>query len=329
MSTTTAAPQPTVTPWGRIGVVVLIVTAIATTLLIAFALPTVKSGPRDLPVAIVGPPAVTEQIAQAFGRAKPGAIELIPASDADAALTMIKDRQAYGAILVGQDGITVETATAASYTVSTTLATLGQQLGVATGAQVTIHDAVPFTDADPRGVGLSAGALPIALGGWIASLGIIMSVRGTTQRLAAALGFAVVGGLTLTTVLYFWIGTFDAHFWAIAAAATLGIGATSFLVLGLEQLLDKVGLVIAALLLVVLGNPLSGLTSAPDLLPHPWGTIGQMLPPGATGTLLRNVAFFDGAAIGAPVAVLASWLAVGLATYAAANVLAGRRVTQG
>lgn len=329
MSTATPAPQPAVTSWGRIGVVVLIVTAIATTLLIAFALPTVKSGPRNLPVAIVGPPAVTDQIAQALGRAKPGAIELIPAADADAALTLIKDRQAYGAILVGQDGITVETATAASYTVSTTLVALGQQLGGATGTQVTIHDAVPFTDADPRGVGLSAGALPIALGGWIASLGIIMSVRGTWQRLTAALGFAVVGGLTLTTVLYFWIGTFDGDFWPVAAAASLGIGATSILVLGLEQLLDKVGLVTAALLLVVLGNPLSGLTGAPDLLPDPWGTIGQLLPPGATGTLLRNVAFFDGAAIGTPIAVLGGWLAVGLATYAAANVLAARRATQG
>jgi len=27
----------------------------------------------------------------------------------------------------------------------------------------------------------------------------------------------------------------------------------------------------------LLGNPLSGLTSAPELLPQPWGAVGQLL----------------------------------------------------
>lgn len=53
-----------------------------------------------------------------------------------------------------------------------------------------------------------------------------------------------------------------------------------------------------ALLMVMLGNPFSGVTSAPELLPEPFGMIGQRLPPGAGGSLPRSVAFFDGSAAG-------------------------------
>jgi hypothetical protein len=63
------------------------------------------------------------------------------------------------------------------------------------------------------------------------------------------------------------------------------------------------------LLMVLAGNPLSGLSSAPELLPQPAGALGQLLPPGAGGSLLRSTAFFDGAAATGPLAVLAaSWL---------------------
>ena len=52
---------------------------------------------------------------------------------------------------------------------------------------------------------------------------------------------------------------------------------------------------LGALIALLLGNPLSGLTSAPELLPSGWGAFGQWLPQGANATLLRSTAFFDGA----------------------------------
>ena len=62
----------------------------------------------------------------------------------------------------------------------------------------------------------------------------------------------------------------------------------------------------------LIGNPISGVASAPEMLPTGWGTLGQMLPPGAGGSLLRSTAFFDGAAAAGPVLILAAWLAAGL-----------------
>jgi MYXO-CTERM domain-containing protein len=65
--------------------------------------------------------------------------------------------------------------------------------------------------------------------------------------------------------------------------------------------------------MMLVGNPLSGIATAPELLPSPAGAIGQLLPPGAGGTLLRSTAFFDGAAAGRPLTVLAAWALLGLA----------------
>jgi len=69
-------------------------------------------------------------------------------------------------------------------------------------------------------------------------------------------------------------------------------------------------------LVFVIGNPLSGLASAPELLPQPWGAIGQFLPPGAGATLLRSVAFFDGAGGAVALWTLAAWTVAGLALVA-------------
>ena len=82
---------------------------------------------------------------------------------------------------------------------------------------------------------------------------------------------------------------------------------------GLAALGGRAGAAAGALLMVLVGNPLSGVSSAPELLPVPAGAIGQLLPPGAGGSLLRSTAFFDGAGATAPLTVLAAWVALGLA----------------
>ncbi|WP_062313810.1 ABC transporter permease [Demequina rhizosphaerae] len=293
-------------------------------MLVAFGLPAVSSGPHDVPIAVVAPDEAATQITGALDQAQPGAFDVTIAASEDEAIAMIRDREVYGAFVVGQDGLSVDIATAASPAVAQVLTAVGEGAAAQLGAPATVNDVVPTTEDDPRAIGLTAGALPIALGGFIAGVATTLLVAGTGRRLAAVGAFAVIAGLAMTAILQFWFGTFDGSFWATAAAAMLGIIATSAIVLGLESLLGRPGIGVAALLVVLLGNPLSGLASAPEMLPTPWGAIGQLLPPGATGTLLRNVAFFDGAAIATPILVLLGWLALGVALLAIAGLRARR-----
>ena len=64
--------------------------------------------------------------------------------------------------------------------------------------------------------------------------------------------------------------------------------------------------------MVLVGNPWSA-SRRPRSLPQPIGGIGQLLPPGAGGNLLRSTAFFGGAGSGSHLVVLAAYAAVGLA----------------
>ncbi|MFI2753272.1 ABC transporter permease [Cellulomonas sp. P22] len=290
-------------------------TLLLSMLLLAFGLPAIHSAPRDVPLALVAPTAVAEQVEAGLEQAQPGAFAITVAPSSDAARTMIEDREVYGALVLGPDGLQIQTATAASPSVAQVVTAVGQALATQLDLTASVEDVVPMSPDDPRGVGLAAGALPIALGGMIAGVAISLAVPGTWRRVGVMLGFAVLAGLAMTAVLQFWFGTLTGSYLATSAAATLGVLATGMTVLGLEQLLGRIGIGLAALVVVILGNPLSGLASAPEMLPLPWGAIGQTLPPGATGTLLRDVAFFDGAAIGAPLLALGTWLVVGVVTF--------------
>ena len=95
-------------------------------------------------------------------------------------------------------------------------------------------------------------------------------------------------------------------------------------VAGLGALMGQAGLVLGAVATVLIGNPFSGAATAPELLPEPVGAFGQLLPLGAGANLLRSTSFFDGAAAGGHVAVLAAWALAGLAALAVAQLGARR-----
>ncbi len=103
----------------------------------------------------------------------------------------------------------------------------------------------------------------------------------------------------------------------------LAVLATGAVFAGFATLLGQRGLGLAAVLTVLAGNAFSGMSSAPELLPTGIGLLGQWLPPGASGSALRSVAYFDGSAVGGPLLVLSLWAAAGLTAVA----LGGRRRT--
>ncbi len=113
--------------------------------------------------------------------------------------------------------------------------------------------------------------------------------REAWTRLITAIVFSAVAGTTVAALLQYVFGSIDSNFWGVAAGLTLGIAAAGVFILGLGSLFGKVGLAVGAALALLLGNPLSGLTAAPEMLPAGWGQLGQLLPQGATATLLRSI----------------------------------------
>ena len=69
---------------------------------------------------------------------------------------------------------------------------------------------------------------------------------------------------------------------------------------------------LGAVLTIFVANPLAGLATGPWLLPAGWSALGQLMPIGATGYLVRSLSFFDGADAQGAWIVLCSWIVVGL-----------------
>ncbi|WFE45041.1 hypothetical protein [Verrucosispora sp. WMMD1129] len=282
-----------------------------------FAAPAANLAPRDLPVAVAGPAPAVAEAAGRLAAARPGAFLVTTLPDAEAADRALRDREVYGAFVIGADGVTLHTASAASPTVAALLTEAAGQLGG--GRPVPVVEVVPTIADDPRGAGFAAGFLPLAMTSLLAGALLVLLVAGGLARLVGLAATGVLAGLVGVVVLDGWLGVIAGDWLAEAAAIGLFALAASAVVAGLGALLGRPGIGLGALLVFLIGNPLSAVGAAPELLPQPWGALGQWLPVGAGGTLLRSVAFFDGAGAGRPIAVLAGYAVVGLALVLVAS----------
>ena len=311
--------------WG----VIVLVPVLVGLALAAFAWPAARLAPRDVPVGVVAPAAAGAAIEQRL--AGDDAVKVHRFADRAAAEAAIADRDVYGAIVIAPEGTTVLTASAASPLVAQLLqqaATTGAPAaapspptgggspaapspGVAPAAPVRVVDLVPADPDDPRGAALAASVLPLVLAGMASGLLVWLAGGSWPARWAALVTASALAGLVAAGIAQGWLGVIGGS-WAVNAGVfgltVLAVGAT---VAGLAAVAGRAGAALGALLMVLVGNPLSGVSSAPELLPAPAGAIGQLLPPGAGGTLLRSTAFFDGARAAAPLAVLAAWVLLG------------------
>ncbi|MEU6762870.1 ABC transporter permease [Streptomyces sp. NPDC046853] len=307
MSTPVTTPPP---QGRRMVAVAILVSALVALALWAFAWPATRTAPRDLPLGVAGPAAATAPL-QAQLKEKEGAFEVHRYAGEAEARDAIEDREVYGAVVVTPQGMKLLTATAASPVVAQLLeqAVAGQ---APEGTRVTTTDVVSAPAADPRGAALGASVLPLAIAGVAAgAIVTLLGLRGIRAVASLVLAAALVG-MVAAALTHSWLGILTGNWWAEAGVlglSTLAVGAT---VAGCAALLGSAGIGVGALAMVLLGNPFSGVTSAPQLLPEPVGFIGQLLPPGAGGTLLRSVSFFDGARITAPLVTLAVWGLLGL-----------------
>jgi hypothetical protein len=300
--------------------VVVLVPLLAGLALAAFAWPAARLAPRDLPIGVVAPAAADDAIEQRLAR-DGDAVEVHRFADQASARAAIADRDVYGAIVVAPDGTTVLTASAASPLVAQLLQQAasalpaGAGLGTATppaAGAVRVVDVVPADPDDPRGAALAASVLPLVLAGMAAGVLVWLAGGAWPVRWGALVVASGAAGLVAVGIAQGWLGVLEGDWMVNAGVLGLTVLAVGGAVAGLAALFGRAGAALGALLMVLVGNPLSGVSSAPELLPEPAGAIGQLLPPGAGGSLLRSTAFFDGAGGTVPLAVLAAWVVLGL-----------------
>ncbi|MFE3519567.1 ABC transporter permease [Streptomyces sp. NPDC059166] len=294
---------------------ILLVPLTVTLALWAFAWPAARTAPRDLPVGIAGAAPAADQLEQRLER-RPGAFEIHRYTDDAAARAAIEERVVYGAVVITGNGPRLLTASAAGPVVAQLL-TEAVKASAPPGTAVPVTDVVAAPEADPRGSALGASILPLALAGVAAgAIVTLLGLRGV-RGVVALVGGAALVGIAATGLTDSWLGVLTGDWWTEAGVIGLTVLAIGAPVAGLAALMGAPGIGVGALLMVLLGNSFSGVTSAPEMLPEPVGALGQWLPPGAGGSLLRSVAFFDGNAAGTATTVLSTWALLGLAAVLA------------
>lgn len=300
----------------RLVAAILGLTALLSLVLVAFTWPASELEPRAVPVAVVGPAQAVSAFEQGTAALGDDALDITTLDSREDAVEAIQDREVYAAFVLDPGGTETLVASAGSPTVAQLARDIGSHTAGPDAPPGTVTDVVPLPEDDPRGAVFSSGALPLALGGIITGVVFGLVFTGREERVVGTLGVAAAAGLALAGVLQGWLDVLGGSYWANAGVMALGIAAISTVIVGLVNQIGPPGIGIGAIVMMLLGNPLSGLNSAPELLPTGWGAFGQLLPPGATGTALRSTGFFDGAGSGTPLLVLGCWVLVGVVLMA-------------
>ncbi|MBS9373404.1 ABC transporter permease [Rhodococcus sp. B50] len=286
-------------------------------MLVVFIMPSLKSGPHDLQVGVVGTSSAADQFETSLAAAAPDAYTSQRFSSEQELRDAIRDRDVIGGFVVDESGVRTLVAGAGSTAISGSLAGTAQAVGGALGVEVTVEDVVPLPDSDPTGVGIGGLAFPLVFGGIVPVVAFRKILpHSVGWYLTGLLVFAAAGGIVVSSVLTFAFGSIESAFWPVVGSMALGIAALALPLAGLQKAFGAKGFTLGAMAMMFLGNPLAGISTTSAWLPSGLGTFGQILPPGAAGTLVRSAAYFDGAGGFVAFWTLVAWIVVGLLLYA-------------
>ncbi|MFF7977042.1 DUF3533 domain-containing protein [Streptomyces sp. NPDC007905] len=287
--------------------------------------------PHRIPVAVVAPEQASARIVAKLNGLGGDPVKATAAASESAARQRILDRNADAAFLFNATSTedTLLVASAGGPSVSQTASQLAQKIEAAQKRQVTVTDIKAPNKGDGRGMTSFYLVLGWVVGGYLTATIINMSAGSRPAnrhriviRLAVLGLYAIVSGVAGAVIVGPVFDALSGHFWALTGIGTLVVFASAATSLALQTLLGMLGTGLTILLFVVLGNPSSGGVYPSVLLPRFWSAIGQVLPPGAGTTLVRNTVYFGAHATAAAWWVLAAYTVGGIAV---ALVAAWRR----
>ena len=293
---------------------------VLTLLLVVFIMPSLASGPHGLPVGVVADAGRLEQVEAGLEAADPEAFTVTAFDDADELAAAIRARDVAGGLVIADDVVHSYVASAGSVAISSTITATGEAVAAELGLEARSTDVVPLPAADPTGVGIGGLAFPLVFGGIVPAVAFrALFPRRLGWAIGGIVGFSLVGGVVVASVLAFLFGSIAASaFWPVAGAMALGIGALALPLAGLKEIFGAKGFTIGAMVMMFLGNPLAGIATSAAWLPGWLGASGQALPPGSAGTLVRAAAYFGGAGGLGAALVLTAWTLAGVALLAIA-----------
>jgi hypothetical protein len=275
--------------------------------------------PHQLPIGIVGPPTAAVAARAQLGRVAPGGYRVRDYDSLPSARSAMLDRSVYGAFEPGPTPVLL-VATAGSPAVAALLQRTFGKLSSTSGRALIVQDVMPLPASDSTGATTFSAILGLIIAG-LAGTSLVYTFtqhRSEAVRIVATVVLAVCAGFLTAVVTNFVVAAYPGHFFGVWGVATLFLLAIGMPIAAMQVLFGVAGGAIGWVLFFVIGNPASGGSSAPELLPSFWRALSQALPPGAAVTSLRDVVYFDGHGSTHALIVLALYAVVGCVVAAGA-----------
>jgi hypothetical protein len=262
--------------------------------------------PHAVPVGVIGAPSVSAGIPASDGLA------LRTLSSTAQAVHEIKQNTIDAAYLVQGGHYQLLASSAHGATAFHTLEGLFTAIAASHGGQLQVTDVLPVAPADPNGVSIFYLIFGMTLGAFLFgqtsfAAGRQLPVRRKLLQLAI---FSVVLGVIGILVARAWIHVLPGSLLAEGGVTILLAAAIGAFTLAITSVLADAGVALATIIGLILGTAISGGPVPTDFLPSGFAFLSQALPPGATVTALRDIAYFNGDDAVKPLLILVAWLVV-------------------
>lgn len=288
--------------------------------------------PHEMRLGVVAPqgaPAGTaDQVAGQLNALPGDPLRATAQPDAASATTRIAHRGLDGALVLsssGPDRLLVTSAAGGS--LSSALETVVTRALQAQHRSVAVSDVVPAGTGDARGLTAFYLAVGWVVGGYLVASILAISagakpanVNRARVRLGTLAIYSIVSGIGGAVIVGPALGALTGSFWTLAGFGALVVFAVGAFTMAIESLAGIVGIGIAVLLFVVLGNPSAGGAYPGPLLPPFWRAIGPYIPTGAGTSGIRGIVYFHDAGVGSAVVVAVVYAVIGIAVLLAVGL---------
>jgi hypothetical protein len=291
--------------------------------------------PHRVAVDVVAPAAVAAEVVTLLDHLPGDPLAASAVGSLSAARRQLLDQQTFGVLEVagGRAAPRLLVASASGPSVATAVTTVFERVAAAVHGRLTVDDLRPPAAGDFEGLSSFYLVVGWIVGGYLVAslLGVTAGARPPTVRRAAirltVVGlYAVVSGFAGAAIVGPGLDALPDRVLSLGALGALVVFAAGAFTVGLQVLAGTVGIGLAIVVFVVLGNPSAGGPFGWPLLPAFWRTIGPWIPTGAATFSSRAICYFGGRQLARPLAVIAAYaVAGGVVTFVRLALTPGPR----
>ncbi|MFF4355154.1 ABC transporter permease [Streptomyces sp. NPDC001530] len=270
-----------------------------------------------LPVAVAASDKTAALFDVRLQRVAPDGFQVDRYPDNASARSAVEHRQAYAALLADGGDPKIVYAGANGPAVSALVAPLASLCapGCRPAEKWPVTDILPLSSGDSRGLSVFYASFGLVLAGFLfGQMTYQVAPRlSFGQRVSSLVLFAVVGGLATALIASTAFGAIPGPFLGIAGIVALMAGAIAAATVLLIRIFGAVGVLLASIFMIVMGNASSGGVLPPEFLPGWLKPLTSVMPPGVGVRALGGIAYFHHDGLVSGVVVLSVWIALCIA----------------